>query len=172
MTGVKGNQPTLFKGIQQAIVDQEPLSYFEEHEKGHGRDTSWYVTVYNALNHEKAGEWKNLSRFIHVHKICVTKGKEIHSDRLYISDLYHSDAEFFHKGIRGHWGIENRLHHVKDVTHKEDDNQIRAKNGPVNIATISSIAINIHRKNGNDSIKDGQIKFRAMLKDLFDLCRT
>ena len=86
--------------MQQAIVEQTPLSYFEEHEKAHGRETSWYVTVYNALNHEKAMEWKNLSRFIHVHRISISKGEVVHSNRLYISDLYHSDAEFFHKGIR------------------------------------------------------------------------
>ncbi len=158
--------------MQQAIVDQEPLSYFEEHEKAHGRETSWYTTVYNALNHEKTTEWTSLSRFIHVHRISISKGEEAHSNRLYISDLYHSDAEFFHKGIRGHWGIENRLHHVKDVIHQEDDNQICKDNGPVNAAVFSTIAMNIHRKNGNDSIKYGQIKFRGKVKELFKFCRT
>jgi len=169
---VKGNQPKLFQSVQQAIVNQSPLSYFEEHEKAHGRDTFWFVTVYNALNHEKAAEWKNLSRFIHVHRISISKGEEAHSNRLYISDLYHSDAAFFHKGIRGHWGIENRLHYVKDVVHREDDNQIRTANGPVNAAVLSTIAMNIHRKNENDSIKYGQIKFRARVKELFELLRT
>ena len=149
-----------------------PLSYFEEHEKGHGRKTAWYVTLYNARNHEKAREWKNLSRFIHVHRVATDKGGETHSDRLYISDLYHSDAQIFHYGIRGHWGIENRLHYVKDVVHHEDKNRIRSDNGPVNMAVMSSIAINIHRKNGNQSIKNGQIKFRANVKGLFNLCRT
>ena len=169
---VKGNQPTLYKSVQEAIVNQAPLSYFEEHEKAHGRKTSWYVNVYNARNHEKAMDWKNLSRFILVHRVCTTKGNDVHSNRLYISDLHHSDAAFFHKGIRGHWGIENRLHYVKDVIHKEDDNQIRSKNGPVNAAIMSTIAINIHRKNGNDSIKYSQIKFRAGMQKLFGLCRT
>lgn len=169
---VKGNQPKLYQGIQQAIVDQKPLSYYEEHEKGHGRDTSWYVSVYNALDDEKAAEWKGLSRFIQVHRVSTSQGIEVHSDRLYISDLYHSDAGFFHKGIRGHWGIENRLHYVKDVVHQEDGNQIKTSNGPVNAAVLSTIAMNIHRKNGNDSIKYGQIKFRARIKSLFELCRT
>jgi len=107
-----------------------------------------------------------------VHRISISEGKEVHSDRLYISDLYHSDAKFFHQVIRGHWGIENRLHYVKDVVHQEDDNQISKDNGPVNAAVLSTIAINIHRKNGNDSIKYGQIKFRAKVKELFGLLRT
>ena len=158
-------------------MEQEPLSFFEEYEKGHGRETTWYVTVYNARNHEKADEWKNLTRFIHVHRKCIEKEKVSHGDRLYISDLYHSDAEVFHKGIRGHWGIENRLHYVKDVIHKEDKNRVRTKNGPVNMATISSIVINLHRKNGNDSIKDAQMDARTKIKheeikDLLELLRT
>ncbi len=169
---MKGNQPKLFRSAQQVIVEQEPLSYHEEHEKDHGRHTSWYVTVYNGANHEKALDWKNLNRFIHVHRVCLKKGKEVHSDRLYISDLFHTDAEFFHKGIRGHWGIENRLHYVKDVVHQEDKNRIHSGNGPVNTAIMSTIAINIHRKNGNDSITDGQIRFGAKLNELFVLCRT
>ena len=61
---------------------------------------------------------------------------------------------------------------MKDVIHQEDDNQIRVGNGPVNAAILSTIAMNIHRKNGNDSIKYGQIKFRAMTKELFKMLRT
>ncbi len=30
--------------------------------------------------------------------------------------------------IRGHWGIENRLHWVREVTYREDHSQIRAGN--------------------------------------------
>lgn len=158
--------------MQQVIVEEEPLSSFMETEKDHGRETWWYVSVFNARNHEKNGEWKNLSRFIHVHRVSIKKGKETHSNRLYISDMYQSAADFFHRGIREHWGIENRLHYVKDVIHLEDDNQIQTGNGPVNAAIMSTIAINIHRKNGNDSIKSGQIKFRAALKMLFLMLRT
>lgn len=169
---VKRNQPNLFQSIQQAIVEQIPLDYFMEYEKAHGRETFWYVSVYNALNHEKTAEWKNLSRLIHVHRMSINKDKEVHSNRLYISDLYHSNAEFFHQGIRGHWGIENKVHYVKDVVHQEDNNQIYTNNGPVNAAILSTIAMNIHRKNGNDSIKNGQIKFRAIVEQLFGLCRT
>jgi len=59
------------------------------------------------------------------------------------------------------------LHWVKDVIHGEDSNQIRTQNGPVNSSVFSSIAINIHRKNGNHSISDGQMKFSSNVKELF-----
>jgi hypothetical protein len=34
----------------------------------------------------KAGEWKNLSRFIHVQKCTIKKEKETYGNRFYISD--------------------------------------------------------------------------------------
>ncbi len=168
---VKGNQPTLFGELQRTITGK-PLSYFEEHEKGHGRRSSWHVRVFDASRGRKAGEWKNLRRVIHVHKRTLKNGSESHSDRLYISDLSETGAEFFHRGIRGHWKIENSLHWVKDVVHGEDSNQWKHRNAPVNVAVFSSIAINIHRKNGNHSITESQIKFGANVKELFHLLRT
>lgn len=170
---VKRNQRNLLKEIERAILEQSPLDYFEQSEKDHGRQSNWSVAVYNALQSDKTKEWKNLSRFIHVHKCTIKKGKdgqfqEVHSDRFYISDFYKACAEFYHFGIRGHWSIENSLHWVKDVIHGEDTNQIKKDNGPVNSAIFSSIAINIHRKNGNHSITDGQLKFSSNVKELFN----
>ena len=41
---------------------------------------------------------------------------------------------------------------VKDVMHREDANRIKAKSGPISMAIISSMAINLHRINGFHSI--------------------
>ena len=160
--------------MHRITVEQSPISYFEEHEKNHGRHSSWYVSVFDATASPKAQEWKNLRRIIHVHKqtINTKTEKESHNDRYYISDLFQTDAQEYHNGIRGHWKIENSLHWVKDVIHKEDSNQLKFKNAPMNAATFSSFAINIHRLNGNYSITEGQIKFGADLKGLFQLFRT
>ncbi|MEM6320292.1 MAG: ISAs1 family transposase [Bacteroidota bacterium] len=165
---VKRNQKTLFNEIQRAIVEQVPLDYFEAHEKDHGRRSTWYVTVYNALNSIKTVEWKGLRRFIHVHKKTEEKGKGSHSDRFYMSSHYQSSARYYHSGIRGHWSIENSLHWVKDVIIGEDHNQIRKDNGPVNSAVFSSIAINIHRSNGQYSISEGQMKNSSNVNELFE----
>ena len=156
---VKRNQPSLFEEIQQTLVEQVPLDCFEEYEKDHGRHSHWTVSVYNAMQSSKAEQWKNLRRFIHVHKHTITKEGESHYDRVYISDLFTTGAEYFHRGIRGHWKIENSLHWVKDVIHGEDTNPVRTRNGPINTATFSAIAINIHRKNGYHSISDGQFRW-------------
>ncbi|MEM6698224.1 MAG: ISAs1 family transposase [Bacteroidota bacterium] len=161
---VKGNQPTLYKELHRISLEQPPLDYFEEHEKGHGRHSSWFVHVFNATDSPKAKEWKHLRRVIHVHKktIHTKTKKESHNDRYYISDRFEIDAKEYHEGIRGHWKIENSLHWVKDVIHGEDESQFKVNNAPMNAATFSSIAINIHRANGNYSITDGN-KNRPLL---------
>jgi len=169
---VKGNQPSLFKEIQECIVEQAPLDYHFEEEKEHGRHSEWHVRVFDATNNPKAKEWKGLTRFIHVHKRTKKEGHISDNDRLYISSVSNTSAQYHHQGIRGHWTIENSLHWVKDVVHKEDDNRITKNNGPVNSAIFSSIAINIHRKNGNHSITKGQMICNANFFELFEYIRT
>ncbi len=46
---------------------------------------------------------------------------------------------------------------------------MKTKNGPINQSIISTIAINIHRKNGNPSITDSQTKFGANVNELFNI---
>lgn len=172
MIQLKRNQKTLFKEAERIILEESPLDTYMEHEKNHGRHSTWHVSIYNALQSSKTKEWKNLARLIHVHKVTLKKEKEIHSDRFYISDKKGVSAQCFHQGIRGHWKIENSLHWVKDVIHNEDGNAIKSKCGPVNSAVLSSIAINIHRTKGDYSISDSQIKFRAKVPELFNFLRT
>ena len=50
--------------------------------------------------------------------------------------------------IRGHWGIENRLHWVRDVTYREDHSQVRTGNAAHAMASIRNLAISIHRLTG------------------------
>jgi hypothetical protein len=54
--------------------------------------------------------------------------------------------------IRWHWHIENRLHHVRDVTFREDAHQARTGNGPAVIATLRNTAIGWHRTTGATNI--------------------
>ncbi len=152
-------------------MNQHPLDGYQEEEKDHGRHTIWQVAIYNARQNPKTNEWKGLARSVHVHRICTnTKtGNKTHSDRLYITDLPCIDASLLAKGIREHWSIENRLHYVKDVLHNEDKNRIKQGNGPVNCSIISSFAINFHRKNGYDSILDGQVATQANTENI--LCK-
>jgi predicted transposase YbfD/YdcC len=45
--------------------------------------------------------------------------------------------------IRGHWAIENGLHHIRDVTFAEDASQVRAGTAPQVMAALRNLAIGV-----------------------------
>ena len=47
--------------------------------------------------------------------------------------------------MRGHWGIETRLHYVRDWTYDEDRSQVRTKQGPRVMATLRNTAMGLLR---------------------------
>ena len=49
---------------------------------------------------------------------------------------------------RGHWQIENGLHHVRDVTLGEDACQVRLERAPANLAACRNAALNLLRQHG------------------------
>lgn len=57
--------------------------------------------------------------------------------------------------VQGHWGIENRLHWVRDVTFAEDASQVRTGQAPRVMATCRNLAIGILRTTGWDNIAAG-----------------
>lgn len=56
------------------------------------------------------------------------------------------------EAMRAHWGIENRLHWVRDVTFGEDHSQVRTGNGPAVMAALRNLAISLHRRDGATNI--------------------
>ncbi|WTX76373.1 hypothetical protein OG788_02375 [Streptomyces sp. NBC_00647] len=54
--------------------------------------------------------------------------------------------------IRGHWKIENQLHHVRDRTFGEDASKIRTRHLPRIMAGLRNLAIGVHRQDGRTNI--------------------
>jgi predicted transposase YbfD/YdcC len=71
----------------------------------------------------------------------------------------HASAKRLLELNRGHWEIENRIHHVRDVTYDEDRCRIRAENGPRVMASIRNLAISIARMMGFRYIPDANRAF-------------
>jgi len=46
---------------------------------------------------------------------------------------------------RAQWEIENRLHHVRDMTYDEDRSQVRRTGRPHAMATVRNVAISLLR---------------------------
>lgn len=57
--------------------------------------------------------------------------------------------------VRGHWAIENREHHVRDVTFGEDASRVRTGSAPRAMASLRNLAIGALRLAGRDNIAEG-----------------
>jgi len=53
---------------------------------------------------------------------------------------------------RSHWGIENRLHWVRDWNFDEDRSQVRSGPLPWTMATLRNLAISVLRRAGHSNI--------------------
>ncbi len=129
------------------------------------RLTTRTVSVFDNLT-DISSEWVGLERLVKVERIGTRAGKPYEQVAYYISSLRLNAAQFA-QGIRGHWGIENRLHWVKDVVLEEDSSRIRLGNAPANLSIIRSLAIAILRNNGYSSITTAVRMIAHNLEQIF-----
>jgi hypothetical protein len=54
----------------------------------------------------------------------------------------------FANRIRGYWGVENKVHYVRDVTQGEDASRIRTSPLVQSWALARNFALNLYRNNG------------------------
>lgn len=149
---VKGNQ----RGVYDKIASQTWASLPVQHttrEKGHGRTTEWSITCQPAkewIGFPHAKQTIRLTRDRHDHRT----GDKTREHVFAITSLPTDQAtpEQLGQYIREHWGIENRLHWVRDVTFNEDKSQVRVGNGAHVMATVRNLAISIHRLAGATNI--------------------
>ena len=139
-------------------------------EKGHGRleiRKIWTSTeIKDFVLFPHCGQVAHLER----HRQEIKSGK-IHEETAYLITSL-SPAEANPKRLlslaRGHWGIENKSHYVRDFTFDEDRSQIRKKSGPRMMATLRNFAISILRlvgyKNIANAIRDMAAKPHLTLR--------
>jgi hypothetical protein len=73
---------------------------------------------------------------------------------------------------RGHWGIENRLHWVRDVTFGEDGCRMRTGDGPQNLAALRNAAISLLRFSGVNAIASTLRDYATQPWDLLQKLRS
>jgi predicted transposase YbfD/YdcC len=128
---VKGNQKTLFHDCQTIAATTMPDEVYQEPlTKTRNRIESRQVELFISPVLTDGEKWALVKVVVKVERyrqLFDTKTKTWkNSDKtsFYISTLVLSAREFC-QAIRDHWGIENRNHHVRDVTMGEDKSQIR-----------------------------------------------
>ncbi|NER05698.1 MAG: ISAs1 family transposase [Okeania sp. SIO3C4] len=174
---LKENHPTLYQQVN-ALFEQAKQTEFEgmdvssdqRVEGGHGRRevrTVWVLSV-AALDEALYGQaqWAGLQSIVMVHRRRrLNNGTVSEETQFFLSSLA-PEAERIGKAIRLHWGIENQLHWVLDVTFGEDDSRIRKGHGPENMTLLRRMAIGAlnQETTSKRSIRQ-KAKFAAMRPD-------
>ena len=141
---------------------------FTQINKGHGRiEKRTFSTAY--LEGELP-EWIAATTIIKVESERQLKYKTEFSIRYYISDLRESAFRFYQR-IRGYWGVENKVHYVRDVTQGEDRSRIRTTPLPQLLAIARNIALNLYRDSGFSNMAQAQRKCQFSLVHLSSLFR-
>ena len=165
MIAVKANQKRLYEQIQLNTQHITPISVDISTERRSDRITTRTVSVFDDLSNISS-EWVGLTCLVKVERTGTRAGKPYEQIAYYISSLS-LHARKFAQGIRGHWGIENRLHWVKDVVLEEDSSRIRLGNAPANLSIIRSLVIAILRYNGYASITTAVRMIAHNLEQIF-----
>ncbi len=147
---VKGNQPTLYQGVVGFFDDHSeddfartPMRHYRTEEKGHGREEirSYYICPAPTDLPDRL-RWPHLKAIGIVISNTHRDGKECDEVRYYILSKYIA-ARRFAEAVRGHWGIENRLHWQLDVTFQEDQCRIRQGHADANFSILRRTALSM-----------------------------
>lgn len=168
---VKGNQKKLRDQIKYIVANNAPLDTWLTEERNRGRQENRYHEIYNSTKDIPDG-WKGVQRIIYVHRYGHRPDKKNNNgdyseQHYYIAGYKFKDAKKVAKGIRQHWGIENKIHYVKDTHFNEDANGIRHNEAAAILSIIQDITINIYRCLGFNSLKTATIFFANKVNELF-----
>lgn len=140
---MKDNQPGLVCEVKANFTPQDT---YEQINKGHGRIEKRVVSI--CQNLDMIRDWPGLKTLIKVEsERQVLRHQEIQvttETRYYISSLTAS-SQVFSDRIRGYWGVENKVHYVRDVTQGEDASRIRTTPLPQIFAIVRNFTLNLYR---------------------------
>jgi predicted transposase YbfD/YdcC len=135
------------------------LQCLETTEKDHGRiEIRRYYQSHHLDWFEDLDLWEGLQTVGMVESIRQIEGKTSTERRYYLSSLPLDVAEFA-RAVRGHWGVENKLHWVMDVCFREDQSRARTGYAAENLATLRRLALNLLRR---DKTKKRGIKGKQL----------
>ena len=151
---VKKNQPRLYEDITLLFSEppfDETFATAEQRSRHGGRLEMRRVWVSSALNEYL--DWPGVHQVCKVERVTEQKGKVSREVRYAITSLGKQvgPVELL-QHIRGHWGIENRLHYVRDVTFGEDASQVRTGSAPEVMAALRNAVIGVLRNEGATNI--------------------
>jgi predicted transposase YbfD/YdcC len=159
---VKENQPKLYEAIAEVFSDERedallkmPHRKHKTRETGHGRrDERYYVLAKLPPHFPLKKRWPGAKAIGMAVRLTEQRDGTLSGDtRYFITSRYLSGPRFA-QAVRGHWGIENSLHWVLDVTFDEDQSRTRNRHMADNLSWLRRFAISLLKRHPlQDSIK-------------------
>lgn len=147
---LKDNQPTIhqevelfFESARAEAFRDTPCDQAQSIDGDHGRIEVRRVFASSDIDWmADKSQWKNLQSVVMVESER-TIGDDTSVEHRYYLTSHTANAALLAELIRGHWGIENKLHWVLDMAFDEDRCRIRRGNAPDNFALLRKIALNL-----------------------------
>ena len=146
---VKGNRGYLHRNLLTLPwADTEPHTTCDT---GHGRHE--HRTIRALPTPDTGVRFPHTTQIFQLHRhVTYTATGKTHTETvLGITNLTDPPPQIAHY-VRDHWGIENRLHWVRDVTYGEDTSRIRTGTAPRVMAGLRNLAISALRLAGHTNI--------------------
>lgn len=145
----KGNQPTLRDDLR-LFFSEPPADCRDWRQavtcnKGHGRLERRELVATTELNDFLAPTWAGVAQVFRLSRQVERDGKT-HQEVVYgLTNLpcALASAQDLLRLQREHWAIENRLHHRRDVTLREDHCQVRKGATPRVLAVLNSFLLGL-----------------------------
>ena len=163
---VKENQGNLYKAVEMLFrttdLDSGKVSRIVEEEYSHGRlEHREYYQLTVPKDFSEQERWTGLRTVgMAVREHEDSDGKSKRETRYFISSERRNGKEFA-RYVRGHWGIENSLHWVMDMTFREDESRIRERTLADNISWIRRFAITLYKRHPAKKSLVGKRKMAA-----------
>lgn len=99
-------------------------------------------------------DWPHLAQVCRLERVVTRKGRTTREVAYAVTSLppQRANAQRLLSLWRGHWGIENRLHWVRDVTFDEDRCQVRTGAAPQVLAGLRNVVISLVRLAGKTNV--------------------
>ena len=150
---LKDNHPTLSEAVTLLLNDARDTgcadiehSYHETVDGDHGRIETrryWITSEIEGLGAKAS--WSNLQSVGMVESRREI-GDTVQIDTRYFLTSLPAQAVRFAHAVRQHWGVENALHWVLDVSFQEDACRIRKEKGAQIFTVLRHIALNLLRR--------------------------
>ena len=152
---LKANRPATLKAVQKLLNTGQPDAQTQSVQTvdgDHGRiETRTYAVctelgrLFTRRGTKDNPTFPGVVMVGKAESLIERNGKTEHQTRYYLCST-RMDAQTFGRIVRGHWGIENRLHWMLDVVFHEDLARLRVGHGPANMAVVRHIGMNLLQK--------------------------